>query len=230
VILSEKGWIRTMKGHASEIDEKSFKAGDRLKVALHAETTDKLLLLSTGGKVYTLAPDKLPGGRGQGEPLRLMVDLEEGQDFVDLFVHRPGARRLIASSVGNGFIVAEDELIANTRKGKQVLNVSGTEEAKLIVPAEGDSVATIGENRKLIIFKVSELPEMARGKGVRLQKFKDGGISDARVFFAKDGLTWVDSSGRTFTKTMAELRDWIGERAQAGRQPPTGFPRNNKFS
>ncbi|HZY50209.1 MAG TPA: DNA topoisomerase IV subunit A [Devosia sp.] len=230
VILSEKGWIRTMKGHASEIDDKSFKAGDRLKVALHAETTDKLLLLSTGGKVYTLAPDKLPGGRGQGEPLRLMVDLEEGQDFVDLFVHRPGARRLIASSVGNGFIVAEDELIANTRKGKQVLNVSGTEEAKLIVPAEGDSVATIGENRKLIIFKVSELPEMARGKGVRLQKFKDGGISDARVFFAKDGLTWVDSSGRTFTKTMAELRDWIGERAQAGRQPPTGFPRNNKFS
>jgi topoisomerase-4 subunit A len=229
VILSEKGWIRTMKGHSAEIDEKGFKTGDRLKVALHAETTDKLLLLSTGGKVYTLAPDKLPGGRGQGEPLRLMVDVEEGQDFVDLFVFRPGEKRLVASNVGNGFVVAEDELVANTRKGKQVLNVSGGEEAKLIVPAVGDSVAVIGENRKMLIFRRDELPEMARGKGVRLQKYKDGGISDARVFAARDGLSWVDSSGRTFTKTMAELRDWVGERAQAGRQPPTGFPRNNKF-
>ena len=230
VILSEKGWIRAMKGHTAEIDEKGFKAGDRLKLAFFAETTDKLLLLSTGGKVYTLAPDKLPGGRGQGEPLRLMVDLDEGQDFVELFVHRPGAKRLIASSVGNGFVVAEDELVANTRKGKQVLNISGAEEAKLIVPAEGDTVAVIGENRKMIVFLASELPEMARGKGVRLQKYKDGGISDARIFAAKDGLTWTDSSGRTFTKSMAELRDWVGERAQAGHQPPQGFPRNNKFS
>ncbi|MBI4922815.1 MAG: DNA topoisomerase IV subunit A [Devosia nanyangense] len=230
VILSEKGWIRAMKGHTADIDEKGFKAGDRLKIAFLAETTDKLLLLSTGGKVYTLAPDKLPGGRGQGEPLRLMVDLDEGQDFVDLFVHRPGAKRLVASSSGNGFIVPEDELIANTRKGKQVLNLAGAEEAKLIVPAEGDSVAVIGENRKMIIFPAAELPEMARGKGVRLQKFKDGGISDARIFAAKDGLTWTDSSGRTFTKSMAELRDWVGERAQAGRQPPQGFPRNNKFT
>ena len=229
VILSEKGWIRTIKGHTTDIDEKGFKAGDRLKVALHAETTDKLLLLSTGGKVYTLSPDKLPGGRGQGEPLRLMVDVEEGQDFVDLFVFRPGEKRLIASNVGNGFVVADDELIANTRKGKQVLNVAGGEEAKLIVPAVGDTVAVIGENRKLLIFRRDELPEMARGKGVRLQKYKDGGISDARVFAAKEGLSWVDSSGRTFTKSMAELRDWVGERAQAGRQPPTGFPRSNKF-
>jgi topoisomerase-4 subunit A len=229
VILSEKGWIRTVKGHATDIDEKGFKAGDRLKLALHCETTDKLLLLSTAGKVYTLAPDRLPGGRGQGEPLRLMVDLEEGQDFVDLFVYRAGERRLIASSVGNGFIVPETELIANTRKGKQVLNVSGTEEAKLIVPASGDTVAVIGENRKLLIFPASELPEMSRGKGVRLQKYKDGGISDAKLFNATEGLSWVDSSGRTFTKSMAEMRDWLGDRAQAGRQPPTGFPRNNKF-
>jgi topoisomerase-4 subunit A len=229
VVLSEKGWIRALKGHTSDLDEKGFKAGDRLKLAIHAETTDKLLLLSTGGKVYTLAPDKLPGGRGQGEPLRLMVDLEEGQDFVDLFVFRPGAKRLVASNVGNGFLVTEDELIANTRKGKQVLNLGGGEEAKLIVPAIGDTVAVIGENRKLIVFPASELPEMARGKGVRLQKYKDGGISDAKLFAAKDGLSWVDSSGRTFTKSMAELRDWIGERAQAGRQPPQGFPRNNKF-
>ena len=159
-----------------------------------------------------------------------MVDLEEGQDFVELFVFKPGAKRLVASSVGNGFIVAEDELVANTRKGKQVLNVSGTEEAKLIVPAAGDTVAIIGDNRKLVIFPAAELPEMARGKGVRLQKYKDGGISDARLFNAADGLTWTDSSGRTFTKSMAELQDWVGERAQAGRQPPTGFPRNNKFT
>ena len=229
VVLSEKGWIRTLRGHTSDIDEKGFKAGDKLKISLHAETTDKLLLLSTGGKVYTLAPDKLPGGRGQGEPLRLMVDIEEGQDFVDLFVHRPGMKRLIASSSGNGFIVTEDELVANTRKGKQVLNLAGDEEAKLIVPAEGDMVATIGENRKMIVFKRDELPEMARGKGVRLQKYKDGGIADARVFVARDGLSWTDSSGRTFVKSMAELRDWIGERAQAGRQPPQGVPRNNRF-
>ncbi len=230
VILSEKGWVRAMKGHVAEVgDEKGFKAGDRLKLAFYAETTDKLLLLSTAGKVYTIGADRLPGGRGQGEPLRLMVDMEEGQDFVDFFVYTPGARRLIASSAGDGFIVAEDELLANTRKGKQVLNVAGGNEAKLIVPADGDTVATIGQNRKMLIFKLGELPEMARGKGVRLQKYKDGGISDARVFYARDGLSWTDSSGRTFVKAMGELKEWVGERAQAGRQPPQGFPRNNRF-
>ncbi|MEO6394815.1 MAG: DNA topoisomerase IV subunit A [Devosia sp.] len=229
VVLSEKGWIRALKGHTSEIDDKGFKTGDRLKIALEAQTTDRLLLLSTGGKVYTLFPDKLPGGRGQGEPVRLMIDLEEGTDIVDLFVHRPGQKRLIASSSGNGFIVAEDELIANTRKGKQVMNLSGDEEAKIIVPGAGDTIAIIGENRKLIIFPAAELPEMSRGKGVRLQRYKDGGLSDVRVFNKADGLSWVDSSGRTFVKSMSELRDWIGERAQAGRQPPQGFPRNNKF-
>ncbi len=230
VILSEKGWVRAMKGHTPEVDdEKGFKAGDRLKLAFYAQTTDKLLLLSTAGKVYTIGADRLPGGRGQGEPLRLMVDMEEGHDFVDFFVHAPGARRLVASTVGDGFIVAEDELLANTRKGKQVLNVSGGTEAKLIVPAEGDTIAVVGLNRKMVIFPVSELPEMARGKGVRLQKYKDGGISDARIFHASDGLSWTDSSGRTFVKPMSELRDWVGERAQAGRQVPQGFPRNNKF-
>src|SRR5690606_7506453 len=151
VILSEKGWIRAMKGHTSDIDEKGFKAGDRLKLFVHAETTDKLLLLTTGGKVFTLMPDKLPGGRGQGEPVRLMVDIEEGQDVVDLFVHRPGTRRIIASSAGYGFIVKEDELIANTRKGKQILNVSAPDEAKLIVPFDGDRIAVIGQNRKLLV-------------------------------------------------------------------------------
>jgi topoisomerase-4 subunit A len=233
VILSEKGWIRSMKGHATEIDEKGFKTGDRLKLALHAETTDKLLLLSTGGKVYTLMPDKLPGGRGQGEPVRLMVDIEEGQDLVDLFVHRPGQKRLIASNVGNGFIVPEDELIANTRKGKQVLNVSGSEEARIITPMTGNRLAVIGTNRKLLIFnpfdEASPVPEMSRGKGVRLQKYKEAQLSDLKAFDSKEGLTWIDSSGRNFTKPLSELADWLGERAQAGRIAPNGFPRNNKF-
>jgi len=229
VILSEKGWIRAMKGHTSEVDEKTFKSGDRLKLFFHAETTDKLLLLTTGGKVYTLGGDKLPGGRSQGEPVRLMVDIEEGQDIVDLFVYRPGARRIIASDTGNGFLVAEDELIANTRKGKQVLNLAATEEARLLVPVTGDTVAVVGQNRKLLVFPLSQLPEMTRGKGVRLQRYKDGGISDLKTFSIAEGLTWTDSSGRTYTKPMAELTEWLGDRASAGRQPPNGFPRNNKF-
>ena len=230
VILSEKGWIRSMRGHTTEIDEKGFKTGDRLKLLIHAQTTDKLLLLSTGGKVYTLAGDRLPGGRSQGEPVRLMVDIEEGQDLVDLFVHKPGRKRVIASRKGDGFVVSEDELIANTRKGKQVLNVSGTEEARLLVPVDGDMVAVVGENRKLLVFPLTELPEMGRGKGVRLQKFKDGGLSDLKTFASATGLTWTDSSGRTYTKPMGELTDWIGKRAEAGRQVPTGFPRNNQFT
>jgi topoisomerase-4 subunit A len=229
VILSEKGWIRSMRGHTTEIDDKGFKTGDRLKLFLHAQTTDKLLLLSTGGKVFTLAGDRLPGGRSQGEPVRLMVDIEEGQDLVDLFVYRPGRKRVIASRKGDGFVVAEDELIANTRKGKQVLNVGDTEEARLIAPVEGDMLAVIGENRKMVVFPLEQLPEMGRGKGVRLQKYKDGGISDLKTFPSGVGLTWTDSSGRTYSKTMAELTEWLGDRASAGRQPPTGFPRNNKF-
>lgn len=229
VILSEKGWIRSMRGHTTDIDEKGFKTGDRLKLFIHAQTTDKLLLLSTGGKVFTLAGDRLPGGRSQGEPVRLMVDIEEGQDLVDLFVYRPGRKRVIASRKGDGFVVAEDELIANTRKGKQVLNVGDTEEARLIAPVEGDMLAVIGENRKMVVFPLDQLPEMGRGKGVRLQKYKDGGLSDLKTFPSATGLTWTDSSGRTYTKTMGELTEWLGERASAGRQPPTGFPRNNKF-
>ncbi len=229
VILSEKGWIRSMKGHTSDIDDKGFKSGDRLKQFVHAQTTDKILLLTTGGKVFTLAGDRLPGGRSQGEPVRLMADMEEGQDIVTLFVYRPGAKRVVASRKGDGFVVAEDDLIANTRKGKQVLNLAGAEEAKLIAPVEGDMVATIGENRKLLVFPLDQLPEMTRGKGVRLQKFKDGGLSDLKTFANAAGLTWTDSSGRTWTKPITELSEWIGNRAEAGRQPPTGFPRNNRF-
>jgi topoisomerase-4 subunit A len=228
VILSEKGWIRALKGHTDEIDEKGFKTGDKLKLKLKAETTDKLLMLSTGGKVYTIGGDKLPGGRGQGEPVRLMVDIEEGHDIVELFVYRAGQKRVIASRSGNGFVVEEDELVANTRKGKQILNVAADDEARVIVPATGDLVAIIGENRKLLVFKLDELPVMTRGKGVRLQKYKDGGVSDLKTFAAADGLAWI-TSGRSFLKPMAELAEWIGERAQAGRAPPNGFPKNNKF-
>jgi topoisomerase-4 subunit A len=229
VILSEKGWIRAVKGHANEIDEKGFKTGDRLKLSVKAETTDKLLLFTTNGKIFTLAGDRLPGGRGQGEPVRLMIDLDENAEVVDLFVYKPGTRRIVASSVGYGFLVAEDDLVANTRKGKQVLNVAAPEEARLIVRADGDRVAIIGQNRKLLVFPLAQMPTMGRGKGVRLQRYRDGGVSDIKTFYAADGLTWIDSSGRTWTKPMQDLTDWIGDRAAAGRQPPTGFPRNNKF-
>jgi topoisomerase-4 subunit A len=229
VILSEKGWIRAPKGHNATIDEKAFKSGDKLRLSFNCETTDKLLMMTTDGRVYTIGADKLPGGRGQGEPVRIMVDIEEGHEIVALFVHKPGTKRVIASSAGYGFIVNEDDLIANTRKGKQVLNVSAPEEAKLIVPCDGDRVAVIGQNRKLLVFPMTQLASMTRGKGVRLQRYKDGGISDIKTFYAADGLTWMDSSGRTYSKPTEELVDWLGDRAAAGRQPPTGFPRNNKF-
>ncbi|WP_127142702.1 DNA topoisomerase IV subunit A [Pelagibacterium montanilacus] len=230
IILSEKGWIRALKGHSNDLSTLAFKADDRFKLALQCETTDKLLMLSTDGRVYTLGADKLPGGRGHGDPVRIMVEIEEGRDIVDLFIYRPGQRRLLASDAGNGFLVAQDDLVANTRKGKQALNVSGKVEARISVPAEGDMVAVIGQNRKLLVFPIDQVPQMTRGKGVRLQKYKDGGISDARVFSSETGLTWTDSSGRNFTKSMGDLTEWLGERAQAGRQPPPGFPRNNRFS
>ncbi|MCB1518049.1 MAG: DNA topoisomerase IV subunit A, partial [Hyphomicrobiaceae bacterium] len=229
IVLSEKGWIRALKGHNVDTASLQYKAGDAYKLEVKCETTDKLLMLTTSGRVYTLGADKLPGGRGHGEPVRLMVDVEEGHDIVDLFTHQQGAKRLMASRVGNGFIVAEDDLIANTRKGKQVLNVSGADEAAFCIPVTGDQVAIVGDNRKMLIFPLEQLPEMGRGKGVRLQKYKDGGVSDLKTFSADDGLVWTDSSGRNFTKPMSELGEWIGERAQAGRMRPNGFPRNNRF-
>jgi topoisomerase-4 subunit A len=230
VVLSEKGWIRAIKGHTSDVESLSFKTDDRLKTWCHAQTTDKLLLVATNGKVYTLLADKLPGGRGHGEPVRIQIDLEEGADILDLCVHVPGTKRMVASDLGNGFIVEEDAMIANTRKGKQVLNVSPPNEAKIFVEAKGDMVAVIGQNRKLLVFPADQLPEMGRGKGVRLQRYKDGGVSDVKFFSSEEGLTWTDSSGRSYTRQLDELMEWRGERAQAGRKPPTGFPRNNKFT
>jgi topoisomerase-4 subunit A len=227
-VLSAKGWVRALRGHVEDVSGLTFKGDDHLKLALHAETTSKLLLVASNGKVFTLDGSKLPGGRGQGEPVRLMVDLEEAAEPVELFVHRPGAVRLFATTDGRGFRVPEDQLVAGTRKGRQVVNVDAPAEVKAAVPVDGDTVAVVGENRKLIVFPLSQLPEMTRGRGVRLQRYRDGGLSDVRVFKAADGLAWTDSSGRTWTVT--ELIDWQGNRADAGRLPPKGFPKTNRFA
>ena len=229
VIFTDKGWVRAMKGHLADLSKLDFKTGDKLKSAVHAFTTDKLVVFATNGKFYTLGADKLPGGRGHGEPLRLMVDLEETHDFIDMVVHDPGRKLLVASAAGNGFIVAESEVVAMTRKGKQILNVGAEGEARLRVPVIGDSVAVIGENRKMVVFGLDELSEMSRGKGVRLQKYKDGGLSDVRVFDSAKGLTWLDPAGRTRTVEFGDLYEWHGSRAQAGRTAPRGFPKSNKF-
>ena len=230
VVVSEKGWIRALKGHISDTSSLTFKEGDGLKVAFPAQTTDKILIITTGGKAYTLGGDKLPGGRGHGEPLRIMIDMENDQDVLTAFVHDPQRKQMIASTAGNGFIVPEAELVANTRKGKQIMNVSYPDETKLLVPISGDHVAVVGENRKMVIFPLSQVPEMSRGKGVRLQRYKDGGIADIRCFLIAEGLTWEDSAGRTFTKTKDELVEWLGDRAGAGRAVPKGFPRSGRFS
>jgi topoisomerase-4 subunit A len=229
VVVSEKGWIRALKGHLQDVSQIAFKQDDRLSRVLHAETTDKLLIVSTGGRFYTIGADKLPGGRGHGEPIRLMVDMEQGHDVVDVMVHVPDRTLLVASTAGRGFLVAESEVVANTKRGKQILTVSGTEEAYRIVDAGGDTVAVLGENRKLLLFPKAQIPQMTKGRGVRLQRYKDGGLADLKVFAADDGLSWTDSSGRRHVRTMDEMRDWQGDRAQAGRLPPPKFPRGNRF-
>jgi topoisomerase IV subunit A len=229
VVVSEKGWIRALKGHTADVSTVAFKGDDGLKTSFFAETTSKILVLASDGKVFTLDASKLPGGRGQGEPIRLMADLDEAASIVAVWAYVAGAKRLIVASDANGFIVGEDDLLSSTRKGRAVLNVSGKAEAALIAPANGDHVAVVGQNRKLLVFPVAQLGEMARGKGSRLQRYKDGGVSDAKVFALADGLTWRDSAGRTFTVAKPELDDWIGNRAEAGRLPPKGFPKSNRF-
>lgn len=229
IVVSEKGWLRAMKGHLADFSTLSFKEGDKLKLAFHAETTDKLLFVTTGGRFFTIGANTLPGGRGHGEPIRILVDMENDQDILTAFVHDPSAKLLVVSHQGNGFIVSESEAAANTRKGKQVLNVKAPDEAKLCVRVSGDHVAVVGENRKMLVFPLSEIPEMTRGKGVRLQRYKDGGVSDIRTFALEDGLSWQDSAERTFTRNKDELLEWIGARATAGRLVPKGFPRSGKF-
>ena len=229
VVVSKKGWIRAMKGHVADTSGLTFKTGDELMAALKTETTDKIIVASTGGRFYTIAVDRLPGGRGNGEPIKLMVDMDAADDVVCVFVHDPERKLLLASSDGRGFLVSEAGVAANTRKGRQVMNPSATAELYRCVVAAGDTVAILGENRKLLIFPLDQVATMPRGKGVRLQRYKDGGVADVRVFTAKKGFIWRDSSGRSFNRSMKELKDWQGTRAQAGRLPPTGFPRNNRF-
>ncbi|NNM71882.1 DNA topoisomerase IV subunit A [Enterovirga aerilata] len=229
VIVSEKGWIRAMKGHVADLSTVQFKGDDRLKTSFFAETTSKILVMATNGKFYTLEASKLPGGRGFGDPIRLMADLDDGTDVVTAFAYRPGSKLLLVASDGRGFVASADDLVANTRKGRNVLGVDAAERAVVATEAAGDHVAIVGANRKLLVFPISQLPEMSRGKGVRLQRYKDGGVSDAKVFSLEKGLTWKDTSGRTWTVPAAELRDWIGNRAEAGRLPPKGFPKTNTF-
>ena len=229
VVVSEKGWLRAMKGHLTDYAALTFKEGDKLKLAFHAQTTDRILVFTTGGKFYLIGADRLPGGRGNGEPIRIIVDLENDQDIVTAFVHDPNRKLLLVSQEGYGFIVPEAETAANTRKGIKVMNVKAPDEAKLCLSVSGDTLAIVGENRKMLVFPLSEVPEMARGKGVRLQKYKDGGVIDVRTFAIAGGLSWLDSGGRTFTRSRDELAEWIGARASAGRTVPKGFPRSGKF-
>jgi topoisomerase-4 subunit A len=229
IVVSEKGWIRALKGQVADLSNLQFKGDDKLDVAFFAETTSKILVLAGDGKIFTLEAAKLPSGRSQGEPLRLMADVAEGEAISAVFPYAPGAKMLVAASDGRGFVAAQDDMLGGTRKGKLLINVDKPASAALIVPAEGDHVAVIGQNRKLLVFPLEQAPEMARGKGVRLQKYREGGIADAKVFTLAEGLTWKDSAGRSFTVAANELADWIGNRAEAGRLPPRGFPKNNKF-
>ncbi|MEM9522711.1 MAG: DNA topoisomerase IV subunit A [Pseudomonadota bacterium] len=228
VVCSKMGWIRAMTGHIDLTRELKFKDGDGPGFTFHAETTDKLLIFGSNGRFYTLSAANLPGGRGMGEPVRLMVDLPNEAEIVALFAHRPEGRLLIVSSAGDGFIVAETEVLAQTRSGKQVLNVRSPVTACVCRPVRGDHLAIVGENRKMLVFPLNELPEMSRGKGVRLQKYKDGRLNDAITFPLAEGLRWKDPAGRTRTET--DLTEWIGKRAGTGRMAPRGFPRNNRFA
>ena len=230
VVVSEKGWIRALKGHVTDLAGLQFKGDDKLKTSFLAETTSRILVFATDGRAFTLDASKLPGGRGQGEPIRVMADLGEGEDIAAVLPYQAGARMIVAASDGRGFVINQDDMIGGTRKGRQVLNVDKPAVATIIRPAVGDQIAIIGENRRLLVFALDQVPEMGRGKGVRLQRFKEGGIADLLVFALNDGLSWTDTGGRKFTVKLPELRDWVGNRAEAGRLPPKGFPKLNRFT
>src|SRR5579863_2788725 len=229
VVVSEKGWIRALRGQVADLAGLVFKADDGLKLAFFAETTSKLLAFATNGRFYTIDAAKLPGGRGHGEPIRLFCEIEQEADVVAVFRYQGGRKLIVASRQGRGFIVPEDECLGNTRKGKQVLNVKPPDAARAITPVNGELVAAIGENRKMLIFPIEQVPDMARGRGVRLQRHKDGGLCDIKTFEAEKGLTWTDSAGRAFNLSLKEVADWRGNRADAGRLAPKGFPKTNKF-
>jgi topoisomerase-4 subunit A len=233
VILSQRGWVRAMKGHIdlASAEALKFKEGDGPAFAFHAQTTDKLLLVAATGRVYTLAADKLPGGRGFGEPVRLMIDLEGEAGITALFPYRANERLLFAASDGKGFVAKTEDVVGETRKGRQVVNIRAGATLKLArpIPLEDDYVAAIGDNRKLVVFPLSEVPELARGQGAQLQRYRDGGLSDVTTFRFEEGLTWPmgGESGRYRTET--DLAPWRAARGAAGRMPPTGFPRDNRF-
>ena len=226
VLCSEKGWIRAVRGHLAEDAEARFKEGDREWRRVHAHSTDRLLAFATDGRFYTLDCERLPGGRGFGEPLRQSIDLPAGHAPVALLVHDPERRLLVAASDGRGFVAAEKDVAARTRGGRQVLNLAAPAEACVCAPAAGDRVAVIGENRKMLVFPLADLPEMARGRGVRLQRYREGGLSDAVVFSSAAGLSWRQGSR---ARTLADVADWEGKRGAAGRAAPRGFPKNNRF-
>jgi topoisomerase-4 subunit A len=206
----------------------TFKTDDALKFAFPTETTAKVLIFGSNGRFYTVEASKLPGGRGHGEPVRLFIDLEDA-DVVAALAYNGGRKFLVASHGGNGFVVAEDECLGTTRKGKQVLNLKTPDKARAMATVDGELAAAIGENRKMVIFALNQVPEMGRGRGVRLQRYREKGLSDVTTFKADDGLSWNDAAGRSFTVSMSELKDWRGNRSDAGRIAPKGFPKNNKF-
>ncbi len=226
ILCSKMGWLRAMKGHLVDVSDMKHKEGDEEKFALHAQTTDKLLIFASNGRFYTLPCDKIPRGKGFGEPVRLMIDMENDVDIVAMSIYTPEEKLLIAASNGKGFIVDAADVEAQTRNGKQILNVVEGSRAMLCVPVEGNHVAVIGENRKLLVFPLSQIPVMKKGQGVTLQKYKEGELSDIKCFNLKDGLSWA-LGGKTRIET--DLKPWLGNRADAGRLPPTGFPRTNKF-
>jgi topoisomerase-4 subunit A len=227
VLCSEKGWVRALRGHDLDVEEIKYKEGDAARFVLKADSTDRLLLFATDGRFYTLSAGKLPRGRGFGEPIRLAIDLANDHDMVALFVHKPGSKLVVASDDGRGFIVAADDALAQTRAGKQVLSLADGARAHRCAEVTGDHVAVIGDNRKLLIFPLAELPEMARGRGVMLQRYADGGLSDICTLTIAEGLSFA-AGGRT--RTMTELDLWLGKRAQAGRMPPHGVGRDKRFS
>jgi len=226
VILSDKGWVRAVRGHLADTDTLKFKEGDKLRLALNCETTDKIAFFATNGKVYTLAASEFPRGRGDGQAIKLLIDLTNEDDFAEIFIWHAGQTYLVASDAGRGFVVPADDLVAEKRTGKQVLNLRPGEEAKICIPANGDHLAVLGDNRKMLIFALEQLPVMARGSGVILQKYKDGGLSDARVFTRAEGLSWRIGER---VRTETALETWLGERGSAGKLPPNGFPKINKF-
>jgi topoisomerase IV subunit A len=229
VVVSEKGWVRALRGHVTDLSNVTFKNDDALKFAFPTETTAKILIFGSNGRFYTIDAAKLPGGRGHGEPLRLFIDLEQDADIVAAMTYDGSRKFLVASYQGNGFIVPEAEVLGTTRKGKQVLNLKAPDRAAAMTAVTGELVATVGENRKLLVFPIDQVPEMTKGRGVRLQRYLDKGLSDMTTFKAEKGLTWLDTAGRTFALSLKELKDWRGDRAAAGRIRPDRFLTNNKF-